>query len=45
MVVMSGYPQKDDDWTVLEDEVVHWVQKPFKVSTMVQTIKEALSGD
>ncbi len=42
MVVMSGYPQKDEEWMVLDEDIVHWVQKPFQVSTMVKTIKEAL---
>ena len=42
MVVMSGYPQKDEEWTLLDDEAIYWVQKPFQVSTMVETIKEAL---
>jgi signal transduction histidine kinase/CheY-like chemotaxis protein len=45
MVVMSGYPQKDEEWTLLDDEAVHWVQKPFQVSTMVETIRVALLGD
>ena len=42
MVVMTGYPKKEEDWDLLEDGVVYWVQKPFKVSTIVETIKKAL---
>jgi CheY-like chemotaxis protein len=42
MVVMTGYPKKEEDWELLEAGKVHWVQKPFKVSTIVETIKKAL---
>ncbi|MFZ0547842.1 MAG: GAF domain-containing protein [Candidatus Promineifilaceae bacterium] len=44
MVVMTGYPQKDEDWKLLEEGGVHWVQKPFQVATIVETIKQVLVG-
>jgi CheY-like chemotaxis protein len=42
MVVMTGYPKKEEDWKLLEDGLVYWVQKPFQVSTIVETIRQAL---
>lgn len=42
MVVMTGYPKNEEDWNLLEDGAVRWVQKPFKVSTIVETIRQAL---
>lgn len=42
MVVMTGYPKKEEDWDLLEDGMVYWVQKPFQVSTIVETIRLAL---
>jgi two-component system cell cycle sensor histidine kinase/response regulator CckA len=45
MVVMTGYPKKEEDWKLLEDGMVYWVQKPFQVSTIVETIRLALLDD
>ena len=43
LLLVTGYPLKDDDKLTIEHGLVDWIQKPFAMETLARRVALALS--
>lgn len=41
-IIMSGYPLKEDEHSLLSEGIVEWIEKPFSVEDITETIAAVL---
>ena len=44
LLLVTGYPLKDDDKQTIEHGLVDWIQKPFTMDTLAHRVALALSS-